>query len=701
MKFCIALLCLQAVFVSSTSTATNGSPMSRVVALIQQLKAQIEDDGKKEQQSYDKYACWCENTLARKAKDIADAKEQIESLQSLITKLGGEIAAHGAEIKQLNKDIAANKQAQKEATEMRNKENEEYSAEKTESEQCIGALEAAITALTGAGTGDKKEAALLSTMQQAQLMSAAAGVRGILQKSPDVLRETVSGSDMHVVQRFVEHPEDFAAQKNLRSNFAQVGNNPFGDYAPQSTQIQGILKGMYDAFASDLEKDNAEEAERQKAFEELMATKLKELATLEATHEKQTLDESEKKKTKAESRALLDATKKQLDADEVFFADTKEACKAKAGEWAERTRLRTEELQGIQKAIAILSGGEEKFQAATTAFVQVGAVRSHQRSAAVNAAYASLKGTGSLRLARVAAQVATGGHFDKVIAAIDKMIETLRVEEQDDIKHRDRCQRSENKNANEKEDLNSDIKKKNAAIDRMGDEKKATEEKIDELSKQIKATDADMEELLEMRNKDSQEFKKALKDDADSVKLLEEAIVSLSKFYKKNKIPLALSQQEPEYTVDPDKAPETSWSGSDYGGRKSESQGIIAILSMLKEDLEKEMKTGREEDAASQEAYEKDRAALQETLDAQGESKAAAEKELQDLEAQIGDTERSRDASKEDLSAEKKMSDAIGTDCSWVKTHFDSRREKRKVEMDGLVEAKNYLAGVESGDELA
>jgi C-terminal processing protease CtpA/Prc len=57
---------------------------------------------------------------------------------------------------------------------------------------------------------------------------------------------------------------------------AQVGQNPFGDYAPQSTQIQGILKGMYDAFTADLEKDNAEEAEAQKSFEELMGTKMQE-----------------------------------------------------------------------------------------------------------------------------------------------------------------------------------------------------------------------------------------------------------------------------------------------------------------------------------------------------------------------------------------------------------------------------------------
>merc|ERR1719265_1562956 len=38
--------------------------------------------------------------------------------------------------------------------------------------------------------------------------------------------------------------------------------------------------------------------------------------------------------------ALVQSPHKQLDADEAFFETTKESCKAKADEWAERSRLR-------------------------------------------------------------------------------------------------------------------------------------------------------------------------------------------------------------------------------------------------------------------------------------------------------------------------------------------------------------------------
>merc|ERR1712196_579145 len=97
---------------------------------------------------------------------------------------------------------------------------------------------------------------------------------------------------------------------------AQISANPFGDYAPQSSQIQGILKGMYDAITADLEKDNVEEANAQKSFEELMATKKQELATLEATWEKQTKDDADAKDLLAKTKSNQDSTEEQLAADE-------------------------------------------------------------------------------------------------------------------------------------------------------------------------------------------------------------------------------------------------------------------------------------------------------------------------------------------------------------------------------------------------
>merc|ERR1712139_333473 len=105
---------------------------------------------------------------------------------------------------------------------------------------------------------------------------------------------------------------------------------------------------------------------------------------------------------------------------------------------------------------------------------------------------------------------------------------------------------------------------------RMKREETELMEQNSENDKRIQKTEANQRRLFNMRKKEAAEFRQALKDDTDALSLLKQAIVALSKFYKKNKIPIPQLIQQPQHAEDPDKAPETSWSGSDYGGRQSE-----------------------------------------------------------------------------------------------------------------------------------
>lgn len=699
MKSALALAGVLPVLADARQVLLKNTPMARVAALLIELKARIESDGKLEQMSYDKYACWCEETLARKAKDISEGEELAKDLQTKIIKLEGELGSHGAEIKQLQKDIEANLESQRDATELREKEKAEFEAEKSESENCLGALEAAVKALDGAGEGNK---GFLETMKEVNLLSVVAGVKSVL-KRPTASR-IVSVEDMQVLHRFLDKPSEFVSRSGLSA--AQVGNNPFGDYAPQSTQIQGILKQMHDDFTASLKKAVAEEAEAVKNFDALMTTKKQEQDTLETTLETQKADESAKKLDKAESNELMDNTKEQVKADEVFFGTTKEGCQVKSREWSERSRLRTEELAGVSQAITILTDPDsvKVFTNSTTTFVQIS---SHRNSGKAQT-QARLEATAQLSrlaqqyhnlgLAQIALNVKNGGHFDKVMASIDQMIADLRKEEQEDIEHRDRCQRAEGKNSNDLEDLDHDISKSKATIGRLEGEETTLKEKIDALKLEIENTDKEMKEALKLRNEEVAEFRQALKDDAAAVELLTQTIASLTSFYKRNKIPLSLVSAEPKYTIDKDRAPETSWSGGDYGGRKDETHGVVAIIEMIREDVEKEMKTARADDAKAEAQYEKEKSAMQDTLDAQTGMKLSTEKELTEVEGEIASMEEYKMGKEGDKAAENKLKQSITGDCSWVKTHFESRRTKRKAEIQGLVDAKDYLAGAESGE---
>merc|ERR1712224_790117 len=119
-------------------------------------------------------------------------------------------------------------------------------------------------------------------------------------------------------------------------------------------------------------------------------------------------------------------------------------------------------------------------------------------------------------------------------------------------------------------------------IDRLNAKKKELQADILKTEGDITDTENAMAESLSMRSQENEDFKTALKDDMDAVALLASAIDALTSFYKNNKLPMGLlakgakvvTKEEPEYSVDEDKAPEAL--SKSYGGR-SEGGGIVSI----------------------------------------------------------------------------------------------------------------------------
>merc|ERR1719316_1991744 len=687
-----AVFLLASLLGCAVAHSAGDNPVTKVVELIQELKAKIEADGKAEQKVYDKFACWCEKTTARKAGAIEEAKTSIEELSEKVLNLKGKTATLKAEIAQLEKDISGNIEGTKTATTIREKEPSDYEEQRSDLEQAIGALERAIGLLTGAGT-----LVQASALQQAEILSVAAGVRGALRVAPD----QVSADDRKMVETFVHDPMQFYGHP--KGSLAQV-KNPFGDYAPASGAIQGMLKGMYDAMTSDLETKNADQAIKQKQFEELTATKNAELATLQATLSKKKETLGEDTKTMTDAAVERDETQAQLDADEKFFEETKSACKSKADDWAERSRLRTEELAGINKAIEILTSDEAMatFGRATSMLLQ-SSQKGSAKSPSKDKAYHALKGVArkhhSLRMAAMAAmvQTATEGHFDVVIGSVDKMIAELRQEEQDDIDLRDYCQDEENKVENEIEDLQHKATNIQGLIDRLNAKKKEIQADIKQTETDIAATEDAMAEALSTRNSENEDFKAALKDDMDAVALPASAVDALTAFYKNNKLPLGLlaKKEDPEYAVDPDKAPEAP--SADYGGRSSEGGGIVSIMGYIKEDLENEIGTSKKAEAASQKEFEEQRAAATQVLNDLKSKKTSLEGFEAETDEKIADATEDKESTLTMKENKEKYRESLKPKCDWMKGAFDTRREKRRQEMDGLLQAKASLAGAAAG----
>merc|ERR1711904_89702 len=411
------------------------------VELIEELKAKIEADGKMEQTIYDKYACWCETTSARKANDIHTAMSDIKSLSTKILELKGLVATRTSEIAQDSLEINDNQQAQDEATGIRQKENAAYMGEKTEMETTLNALERGIGVMSGAGT--KTELLQTAPTDEMTLLSVAAGVHQAIKMLPN--DHVISSKQLALVSNFAKDPAEFYDQKAEKA----------ASYNPASATIMGILKDMYDTFSMNLEKATEVEAVAQKNYESLIGVKENEMATLMDARKKKEGEKADAEKELADNSETLDDTTKQMKADTIFFDETKAACQAKADEWSERVRARTEEMAGINKALEILTSDDAKalFNKSIKPGKETGFLQIDSESQPQAKAYKALKEHAtkakSLRLAAIAATLRTGGPFDAVIAEIDKMMATLKEEEKGDIEQRDWCKEETFKNEQE------------------------------------------------------------------------------------------------------------------------------------------------------------------------------------------------------------------------------------------------------------
>jgi len=291
----------------------------------------------------------------------------------------------------------------------------------------------------------------------------------------------------------------------------------------------------------------------------------------------------------------------------------------------------------------------------------------------------------NMATAKIAVQLKSGDAFGKVIMMIDMMIAKLRKEEQEDIEHRDRCQNSENANSNEKEDLEHSATAMKAEIARMKEAHKAKQSQYDLDETAVQEIQDDLDARLKLRNEEHDEFKRALEADTDAVKIIGMAQKALSDFFEKQK---AFAQIDTE--ADPKKAPKVET--GKYGGDKSMNNNAMTALDVIKEDLEKEIKTGKSEDDDNQKQYESDAAAMEEALSTKKDSLTAIKKQLAEGAVKLDDKEAAVTQNGKDADEAKDMEQALQTDCAWVKTNFDKRRSARKAEIVGLQEAKDHLA---------
>merc|ERR1719240_2499910 len=125
-----------------------------------------------------------------------------------------------------------------------------------------------------------------------------------------------------------------------------------------------------------------------------------------------------------------------------------------------------------------------------------------------------------------------GGKFEKVEKAIDKMVEDLHAEEDEDLEIKENCEADRMKNTKVAKKKSQEIDDKTAFISRKNAAIATLKGKIANLVKNMKDLNNQIAEAKSMRDAENTESKVAKADDVAAKTLIEKTKTVLKKFYE-------------------------------------------------------------------------------------------------------------------------------------------------------------------------
>merc|ERR1719324_1820817 len=318
------------------------------------------------------------------------------------------------------------------------------------------------------------------------------------------------------------------------------GKNPFGDYSGRSGEIVGILKAMKDEMDKDLGGAVSTEEEAAKAFDGMSSAKKAEIEAAGAAIEAKTVRSGELAVATTTGADEIEDTTKEMTDTQAFIANLASMCATKKEEWAERSKMRAEEVAAISEAIKILNDDDalDLFKK-TLALPQtsMGFLQKKSGASATLKARRIMKalqksGMHQTQLALIEYSLkAKAVDFSKVLAQIDGMVTVLGKEQEDDDTQKDFCDKDLAKSEAEKASTEDAIASSEAAIEEMTASSESLAEEIATLQSEVKALDKAVAEATEQRKEEHGEFLAFQTENNAAVQLIEKAKNRLFKFY--------------------------------------------------------------------------------------------------------------------------------------------------------------------------
>jgi len=708
---CVSLLALLA-----CAAAVEVTPLEKVIALIDGLKKEVEDEGKAEASTYEKFACFCKDSTKTKSDSIIKGTDKINVLSADIadktqkkrddsTELGERKANH----EKLSKELDDTKARCA-------KERAAYEAEAADLSKAISSLRSATKAMK-----DSKPAALLSIKSVVKTLSASTVMTrtsaSMQKKVASMLQQKVDPSD----PAFSFHSNDII----------ELCENLLVDFKGQKSDLD-----------SEWDKTNKACVETKKSLKEEMKTNQEAMDNLEKEIEKLL-------KEVAKHREDLVQSQSDLTDDEAYLKDMTGRCEDRANDYDQRSQMRNQELGALTSALKILSGDvadadgvnkramfmqsppaakapkqkgavgakapasvapkvqpKKKTAAKSTvkvaeksvSFLQAALVKAHSSNFLVqhadasleleakkNRALATLRSEGqrivSVTISSLVARVAADP-FQKVKGLIQKLVERLLEESAAEATKKGFCDEALGKAEHDRDarfqdsnDLNREIASLEAKEDELSEE-------ITVLTKDIKTEKADLKKATEDRDKEKSDNLEAVSVAKDGFAAVTEALQLLKSFYASAaKASASLIQASP---VDED-APEVA-SGS-YQGKQGGMKAVFALLETIQSDFDRTLRNTEASEAAAHRSYVKFMQGSTSSIAAKSTKKELDEQDLKSTRTSIKKSMADLESNVDLLDDALKELETLKPTCMDTGMSYKERVEKREQEMEALKNA--------------
>eukprot|EP00933_Yihiella_yeosuensis_P079663 TRINITY_DN928_c0_g3_i1.p1 TRINITY_DN928_c0_g3~~TRINITY_DN928_c0_g3_i1.p1 ORF type:complete len:672 (-),score=222.91 TRINITY_DN928_c0_g3_i1:75-2090(-) len=501
---------------------------------------------------------------------------------------------------------------------------------------------------------------------------------------------------------------DLKDAADVLTKAAKPSDTTAGGYTAKSDRIMGMVTDQAETTQEEEETESKVEAKAQANFDGWITDMKAELGLLKKQEKKERTEEAETDEEIAEDTEMKEDTAEQREADAAFLKEAEESCERRDSEFTQRSKLRAQELSGVDKALEILASKADLLEntftdvpgAPDASFLQIS---QSNAGSAKKSAYSALKAkvqqTQSHRLAALAAQVqmAPPGAFGSVLKAIDDMMAELKAETATDKKKKDHCKREYQSVATKSSNLGFLIQKNDATIDKIDSRLEELSENYAEAGKEVEQIDAELKAMEDLRNEQHTNFQNDKADDELAISTLQETMKALASYYdehtggfesfiqvdpsKMSKKRRELKKKEHQYTL------------TDEASQKGASSGVLAILQRIVVNLEDEISDGKKTEADNLISYEKESGLLKATKDKLVKKMTSIENMKAKNQEKKSDEEDTKDSNNDQLDGQKSYKASIKEECDWMLAQFEYRVARRTAEMDGLVRAKELLNG--------